>query len=199
MSATDPRVEMLAQMREPAFRLGMAFAAEAEAAEDIDRKIQFAQLFDRCAFSVRVGIALELRLERTFAVRPAARVPASDREDLEREVLADRDPPERADRFDPEYDRERDRETEQASFPVLIRALDGVVAGAAELPGPEPAELLTLRELLARMKAQPPPPEPGRKAPLAAAAMVAGPPARRPASNVAEVLAARRATGPPRR
>ncbi len=196
MSTTDPRVAMLAQMREPAFRLGMAFAAQAERTDDWAKKIEFFNLFDRAGFCVRVGIALELRLERTPAVRPEPREPASDRENLfDREDLTDRDPPER---FDPEYDRERDRESERASFPILIRALDGLVADAAKLPGPPPAELLTLRELIARAKAEPPT-APGPKARRTPAALPVGPPPRRPASNVGEVLAARRATGPPRR
>jgi hypothetical protein len=198
MSAADPRVVMLAELREPAFRLGKAFAAEVERAEDIDRKIEFFHLFDRCFFSVRVGIGLELRLERTPAVRPGPREATSDREDLrDRETLADPDPPERPERFDPEYDRERDRETERASFPILIRALDGVVAGAEALPGPEPAELPTLRELLARVKSTPQPTLKARLAVSGAAPPVA--PQRRPASNVGEILAARRATGPPRK
>jgi hypothetical protein len=203
MSAADPRVAMLAEMREPAFRLGMAFAAEAERACDMARKIEFFHLFDRCGFAVRVGIALELRLERTPAARAAPREPASDREDLrDRETLAERDEADddRGLRYEPEY--ERERETERASFPILIRALEGVVAEAAELPGPPPAELITLRELLAKAKAAPPAPRapgPRLKACPGGVETAVGPPPRRPASNVAEVLAARRATGPPRR
>jgi hypothetical protein len=194
MTTADPRVAMLAEMREPAFRLGMAFAAEAERAEDMAKKIEFFHLFDRCGFCVRVGIALELRLERPPAARPEPRDPASDREDLrDRETLADRDPPLR---YEPEYDRERDRETERASLPILLRTLESVVADAAKLPGPPPAELLTLRELLAKMKAEPPLALQAQ-ARLAAGAMAVGPPTRRPASNVGEILAARRATGPP--
>ena len=197
MRAPDPRVAMLAEMREPAFRLGMAFAAEAERAQDMNRKIEFFHLFDRCGFVVRVGIALELRLERTPAIRPEPREPKTDRETLlDREDLTDRDP---LDRYEPEYDRERDRETERASFPILVRALEGVCADAGKLPGPPPADLLTLRELLAKVKAEPlasqPTPKP-RLAVSGAAAAVA--PTRGPASNVGEILAARRATGPPR-
>jgi hypothetical protein len=205
MSATDPRVVMLAELREPAFRLGMAFAAEAERAADVATKVEFSQLFHRCFFSVRVAIGLELRLERRLAVRPEPRDTASDWEDLcDREPLDDRDPPDRPDRpdrYDPEYDRERDRETERASFPILVRTLDGVVAEAGKLTGPEPAELPTLRDLLAKVKSGPPPAsQPALKARLTgsgAAPAVAA--ARRPASNVGEILAARRATGPPHR
>jgi hypothetical protein len=188
---------MLAEMRAPAFRLGMAFAAEAERATDMAKRIEFFHLFDRCGFAVRVGIALELRLERTPAARPEPREPATDREELiESEDLADRDPPEA--RYEPEYDRERDRETERASLPVLLRTLEGVVADTAKLPGPPPAELLTLRELLAKMKAEPASAPPKLRPQLAATAAIPAAPQRRPASNVAEVLAARRATGPPR-
>jgi hypothetical protein len=202
MSATDPRIEMLAEMREPAFRLGMAFAREAERAPDTATAIKFFNLFDRCAFSVRVGIALELRLERAPAVRLEARDPISDRENLvDREDLADRDPPERDDAYEPEYDRERDRETERASFPILIRALEGVCADAAKLPGPRPAELVTLTELLAKAKAAAAA-DPSRAGRLRTRRTGSGagpalPPSRRPASNVGEVLARLRATGPP--
>ncbi|HEY0437673.1 MAG TPA: hypothetical protein VGC92_13615 [Phenylobacterium sp.] len=202
MTAADTRVAMLAEMRAPTCRLGMAFAAEAERATDAAKKSEFFQLFDRCFFSVRVAIGLELRLERTPAARAEPRDAASDREVLvEREPLDEADPP---DRYEAEYDRERDRETERASLPILLRTLEGVVADAAELTGPAPADLLTLRELLARVKAQPAT-LPAKPANLrnrlvnSGAAATSGPPARRPASNVAEVLAARRATGPPRR
>uniref|UniRef100_UPI00286A6F5B hypothetical protein n=1 Tax=Phenylobacterium sp. TaxID=1871053 RepID=UPI00286A6F5B len=98
-------------------------------------------------------------------------------------------------------ERERDRETERASLPILLRALEGVVADAAALPDPKPAELLTLRELLAHAKA-----EPGAssspqnlRARLTGSLAATAPPPRSPASNVGQVLAARRATGPPRR
>jgi len=186
---------MLFEMTACAHRLGLRFAAEAERADEIGRRIEYAGLFERCFFAVRVGIALELRLERTPAVRPQPRDAACDREALiDREDLADR-----ADRLDAEYDRERDRETERASFPILIRALEGVVADAAKLPGPPPAELLTLRELLAKVKAQPPAGlAPARKARRAAVGATLAPPTRHLASNVGQILAARRATGPPR-
>jgi hypothetical protein len=186
---------MLAEMREPAFRLGMAFAAEAERAQDVSKKIEFFHLFDRCGFAVRVSIALELRLERTFAVRPEPREPASDREILvDHEDLADRDPPHG---YEPEYDRERDRESERASLPILLRALEGVVADATNLPGPPPAELLTLRELLAKVKAGPATARPQARARLAATPAARA--TRHQASNVGAVLAMRRATGPPPR
>jgi hypothetical protein len=200
MSAADPRVATLAEMSACAHRLGMAFAAEAEQAPDVARKVEFFQLFDRCFFSVRVAIGLELRLERNASARPEPREAASDREDL-----SDRDPPDGPERYEPEYDRERDRETERASLPLLLRTLDGVVADAAKLPGPEPAELPTLRELLAHAKAapgtavRPKRPETLRTRLSGSGAAMASSIAPRLASNVGEVLAARRATGPPRR
>src|SRR5690242_7513138 len=93
MAAADPRIATLAEMRESAYRLGMAFGGEAERAADMAKKVEFCQLFDRCFFSVRVAIALEMRLERTLAAR-AEREAAFDRENLgDREDLADRDPP----------------------------------------------------------------------------------------------------------
>jgi hypothetical protein len=199
MAAADPRCAMLASMTECAYRLGMAFAAEAERAPDLETKLKWFPLFDRCFFAVRVSTALELRLKQAPA---GPREAASDRE-----VLSDRaDPPEREDRDRGYTERDRDRESERASFPILIRALDGVVADAAALPGPEPAELPTLRELLAKVKSQPAPvaAAPKRAANLRASlagsgAATTAAPERRPASNVGEVLAARRATGPPRR
>ena len=198
-AAADPRVVQLAEMRESAYRLGRAFAAQAEQAADTKTKVEFFHLFDRCFFSVRVAIALELRLERTPAAKPE-RGTASDRENLhDREDLADRDPPDRSDRYD---ERDRDREVERASFPILVRALEGVAADAARLPGPEPAELPTLRELLAHVRPEPAP-SPAAPTPrtrLAASGAASGvAPQRRAASNVGEILAARRATGPPRR
>jgi hypothetical protein len=176
MTAADPRVEMLSELTESACRLGKAFAAEADRAPDWARRMEFFRLFDRCFFSVRVAIALQLRLERA-PVEP--REAASDRE-----ALIDRaDPPdaEDHDRGYDERDRDRDRETEAASLPILLRTLHGVVADAALLPGPEPAALLTLRELLARVSAgqaaappTPPrsPPEASLRARLAGSATV---------------------------
>jgi hypothetical protein len=119
-----------------------------------DKWLEYFQAFDRCFFSARVGIALEMRLARAGICVERAE-PRSDREDLlDRETLAD--PPEREDAL--RYtERDRDREVERASFPTLIRALERVAEGVPALPGPEPAELPTLRELLARVKARPAP------------------------------------------
>jgi len=195
---------MLADMGQCAFRLGKAFCAAAERAEGTDEWLKYFHAFDRCFFSVRVGLALELRLEREAGRGwSERREPQGDREDLrDREVLADRDDADDALRY---TERDRDRETERASFPILIRALEGVCADAARLAGPEPAELPTLRELIARVKTQPPPvaaapkPVPGLRTRLAGSGVTPPTPERRPASNVGEILAARRATGPPPR
>jgi hypothetical protein len=200
MAAADPRAEMLSEMSQCAYRLGMAFGAEAERAPGLAKKLEWFQLFDRCFFSLRVSTALELRLKREVA-RPRHEA-ASDREDLgDREALAERDRPERYDceRYDRERDRERDRETERASFPILIRALEGVAAAAADLPGPKPAALATLNELLAKVKSQPQGATAGNLHARLAAPGAGPAPPRRPASNVGQVLAARRATGPPGR
>lgn len=188
MTVDDPRSEMLSDMAGCAYRLGMAFGAAAEKAQGREGWLAYFNAFDRCFFAVRVATALELRLRRT-----EPREAASDREAL----IERADPPEREDREDRGrgYDeRDRDRETERASLPILLRTLDGVVADASALPGPEPAELPTLRELIAHAKAHPTTAEP---APTRAPPMP--PPPTHRASNVGQVLAARRATGPPRR
>lgn len=193
MFATNPRSAMLSRMAECAYRIGMVFGAEAERAEGLGKTIEWFNLFDRCFSAVRLSTALELRLGRE------ARAPRE--AETDREALSDRpDPPEteRPERYD-ERDRERDRETERASFPLLIRTLDGIVADAAALPGPEPADLPTLRDLLARVKSAPATARvaPSRRSQLNGAAATPLPSTRHLASNVGQILAARRATGPP--
>ena len=199
MTTADPRSRQLSDMAECAYRLGMAFGAAAETAQGTDGWLAYFNAFDRCFFAVRVSTALELRLGRA-PTEP--REAASDREDL-----IDRpDPPETDDR-DRDYDereRDRDRETERASLPILLRTLEGVVADAEALPGPAPAELLTLRELLAHAKAAPPPAAPRAGESLRSRLTGSGAATSLPAtphlaSNVGQILAARRATGPPRR
>ena len=197
MTLADPRSRQLSDMADCAYRLGMAFGAAAETAQGTDRWLEYFNAFDRCFFAVRVSTALELRLRRAPA---EPREAASDREDL----IERPDPPEAEDRDHDE--RDRDRETERASLPILLRTLDGVVADAATLPGPEPAELPTLRELLALAKSQPrrasaaPGSSLSLRVRLTGSAAAAAPPATpHLASNVGHVLAARRATGPPRR
>ena len=198
MTATDARSRQLSEMAECAYRLGMAFGAATEQARGTDGWLAYFNAFDRCFFAVRVATALQLRLNRT---------PTEPREAAtDRETLIERpDPPETA---DPETDRDRgyderdrDRETERASLPILLRTLEGVVADAQMLPGPEPAELLTLRELIAHAKAeQSPASAPSLRARLnGSGATTPLPSTPHLASNVGQILAARRATGPPRR
>jgi hypothetical protein len=192
MTATDPRSRQLSEMAECAYRLGMAFGRAAEKAEGTDQWLTWFNAFDRCFFAVRVSTALELRLNRT---------PAEPREaETDRETLIERDPPEREDRYD---ERDRDRETERASLPILLRTLEGVVADAEMLPGPAPAELITLRELIAHAKAAPEA-TPNLRSRLTGSGAAMAPPATpHLTSNVGQILAARRApsraTGPPRR
>ena len=202
MTAADPRCAMLSDLSRCAYRLGLAFGHEAERAEDGARKLEYFRLFDRCFFAVRVATALELRLWRTPATPPGEALG-------EREELRDRaDPPEteRPERDeDADGDRERDREAEPASLPVLLRTLDGIAADAAALPGPEPAALPTLRELLAHVAPEPLPTPPPTRPRTDLRARLAGSGAAvtlqlapRPA-GIPGGLAVRRATGPPRR
>jgi hypothetical protein len=197
MLATDPRSRQLSDMADCAYRLGMAFGAAAESAQGTDGWLPYFNAFDRCFFAVRVATALQLRLGRAPA---EPRDAASDREELiERpETTNEADGRERD-----SDDRDRDRETERASLPILLRTLDGVVAEAEKLPGPAPAELITLRELIAHAKAKSLPAAPRTTQSLrsrlaGSGAAMAGSPNPHRASNVGHVLAARRATGPPR-
>lgn len=132
--------EMLAQMSACAYRLGMAFADEAERTEDRGERLELFGLFDRCFFAVRVATALQLRLRRE-----AARAP----EDETTSDAPERERPERAERDRERLDTDRDRETERASVPLFLNTLRGVAADAAALPRGRPAELPTLQDLLA--------------------------------------------------
>jgi hypothetical protein len=199
---------MLSELSQCAYRLGLAFGDEAERAEDMARKLEYFRLFDRCFFAVRMATALELRLRRTPSAAgegPAERDELTDRPDPPEGERADSDT--RLERERPEDVREpdRDRETEAASLPVLLRTLDGVAADAAALPGPEPAALPTLRELLAHVAPEPHPTPPATHPRTDLRARLAGSGAAvtlqlapRPAKTPGG-LAVRRATGPPRR
>jgi len=197
MSAVDPRSDMLFEMGQCAYRLGKGFAEAAERAETHERKLEFFQLFDRCFFAARMSVALELRLR--LEARVEGRAQTLERETVEHEAAErdERDPPE-IERFT-ETERERDREP--VSLPVLLATLTRVAADAQALPGPPPAALPTLRELLAKLKAEPAPtarPSAGAlRARLAGSAMA---PAFAPAPPhpSGRALPRRRATGPPR-
>lgn len=202
MTAANLRSDMLSELSQCAYRLGLAFGHEAERAEDTARKLEYFRLFDRCFFAVRVAIGLELRLRRTSATAPGEAV-AADEDLAERADPSEGERSERGREADRERDRDREREAEPASLPVLLRTLDGVVADAAALPGPEPAALPTLRELLTHVSSETPstpaPPRADLRARLAGSATALTlQRATRPA-GVPGGLAVRRATGPPRR
>jgi hypothetical protein len=218
MDSTDPRLAMLADMGACAYRLGMAFGTEAERAGTAADRLQYFQLFDRCFFAVRVGLALELRLKRE-AGRAGASPMREGRDDLadraERDPLEDeraepleRERPETLE--DPERldytERDREREAEGANLPLLLRTLQGVAADAAALPGPPPAALPTLQDLLARFSPDAAaPPVPGAAQPLRARLTASATPlAARPPPGQTLTLPppappdSRDATGPPR-
>ena len=180
---------MLDALTQCAYRLGRTFAAEAERSQG-KAMLDACERFDRCFFSVRMGIALQLRLRQAQPVRLKS---VTEREPTERE------PSDHHVCAEPR-ERERDRETERASVPLLLNALKTVAADAASLPGPAPAALLTLRELLATFAS----------APAQTPALAPAVPSPRPAGDLRTRLAAttstsvltaplRHATGPPRR
>jgi hypothetical protein len=196
MTAADPCSDMLFALSQCAYRLGLAFGHEAERVEDVARKLEYFRLFDRCFFAVRVATALELRLWRTPAGAPGEVFAEREEDPNDRADPSEVERPERGE----EADRDREREAEPASLPVLLRTLDGVAADAAAMPGPEPAALPTLRELLAHVAPDPPPtPKTDLRARLAGSgAAVTLQLAPRP-TKMPGGLAVRRATGPPRR
>ena len=198
MTTADPSSLMLDALTQCAYRLGLAFGAEAERETMSARGLEYFHLFDRCFFSVRVAMGLQLRL------RQAERTLATEREDLrERADRAERDTQKTRDR-DP-VERERDREVEPTSISVFLKTLQGVAADAANLPGPPHSALPTLQELLAQITsapaATPAKPAAGLRARLATSATAptltlpssTGP--KRPTLGVP----LHRATGPPRR
>lgn len=192
----EAEAAQLDEMRNAAHGLGMAFAQAAEAEDDLDRKLILFDAFHRSFASVRLSIALALRLKRE--ARMPARIeterPESEPLDLERAEA-----PERPERYD---ERDRDREAERASFPLLLRTL-GRVADDAQALLPQAAELPTLRELLTRVGGQPaaaaaqPVATPLRARLSGGAATLTLPPPHRP-GGLADSLP-RRSTGPPRR
>lgn len=195
-------VRQLEEMREAAYGLGLGFAQAAQAEGDLDRKLLLFDAFQRGFASVRLSIALAMRL-RSEARRPA---PTERDHETERpEALARPDHPERPERYD---ERDRDREAERASLPLLLRTLTSVADDARALT-PQAAELITLDELLDRVRAQPatppsPSPHPSRPSSSALRARLAGgtaaltlsPPPREPLPGLPGA-APRRSTGPP--
>ena len=186
----------LDDLRNAAHALGMGFAQAAQAEDDLDRKLILFDAFHRSFASVRLSIALALRLKREahMPVRIETERPETEPLDVERAEA-----PERPERYD---ERDRDREAERPSFPLLLRML-GRVADDAQALLPQAAELPTLRELLHRVGAPP----------AAAAAQPASTPLRSRLSGGTATLTLprphrpnqpsgappRRSTGPPRR
>ncbi len=195
----------LDDMREAAYGLGMVFALAARAEDDLARKLKLFDAFHRSFASLRLSIALAMRLRRE-ALAPAR----NERDEPEREADERAEAPERPDyheRLERYDERDRDRESERVSLPILLRTLGHVVDDAQALM-PQAAELPTLREILNRIRAQPaaatPPAAPpssgalrGRLSGGAAALTLAPPP--RPDSHLTGLGGAppRRATGPP--
>jgi len=188
----------LDHMREAAFGLGMGFARAAEVEGDLDRKLQLFDAFHRSFASVRLSIALAMRLRRE--AQAPARVETE--RDERAEALERSDAPERPERYD---ERDRDRESERVSLPLLLRTLERVADDAQALM-PQAAELPSLRELLDRVRAQPAAATPPTTAqsPLRArlsggtAALTLPPPARSALPGLPGA-SPRRSTGPPRR
>ena len=190
----NAEAHQLDRMREIAFRLGVGFGEAALVEDDLDRKLTLFDAFQRASASVRLSIALKMRLERE-ARAPVRERPEHEIERDERLELAER--PER-------YDgRDRERDRERVSLPILLRTLDRV-AHDAETLLPQAAELPTLREILDRVRAQPAPvtAAPPARSPLrtrlsgGTATLTMAPP---PGPTGLPGVAPRRATGPPPR
>jgi len=201
MTSDDASAAMLAEMSACAHRLGMAFGREAERTADWQRKLELVDLFERCFFGVRVSIALGLRLKRAAAAGMALGR-AGEAEDLrDREDPPETERPEGLPRE--RLDADRERETERASLPLLLKTLRGVAADAAALPGPTPAGLPALTALLARTAGDPDskirPASGGLRSRLAGAAAVAIATAPPRAGVATLARRPRPATGPPRR
>ena len=190
---------ILSALTEAAYGLGIYYHDKHQQAEDAETEARCLGAFDRCFTSVRLAIALKLRLHRE--ARASTREPAAERDETERDEGLEVDRPERY------TERDRDRETERASFPLPLKTLTGVVADASAIPGPQPAELVSLRELLATAGASPapgvqprPPPQPSAlKARLTGSAATAVLILDRAAGARPGIAPPRRATGPPGR
>jgi hypothetical protein len=194
----SPETALLDDLTHTAGRLAKVYGALAEQAEDRREGLAWFERFDRAFFAFRVGLALKMRLASMAraAARDVARPERVETERPETERLGES--PEAAERL--EYtERDRDRDTERASFPLLIKTLAGVVADAETLPGPQPVELLTLKDLLAKVGGAPAAPAVPLKARLAGSAAPAVTVLERPRPASRLGVPPRRATGPPRR
>lgn len=152
MADAVPSSLQLDELTQVAYRLGKAFGQAAEQAEMHERRLELFGAFDRAFFSVRVGIALQFRLRREAPAPLPTAVERETEREVERAEPLERDPAETGECY---TERDRDRDAERASFPVLLRTLEGVAEAATRLPGPPPAELPTLRELLAQVAPTP--------------------------------------------
>lgn len=135
-------------MREAAFGLGMAFGRAAEAEGELDRKLRLFDAFHRSFASVRLSIALAMRLRRE-ALSALREIEVAERETEPAEAPEPLDA--RPERYD---ERDRDRDCERASLPLLLSTLDQVADDARALL-PQAAELPTLTELLDRVRGAP--------------------------------------------
>lgn len=195
----------LDEMRQAAFGLGMAFAQAAMAEDDLDRKLRLFDAYHRSFASVRLSIALAMRLRQEARLALRADAPQAAREiEIERDEAPE--PSDHAGRPERYDERDRDRETERASLPLLLRTLEQVADDARALT-PQAAELPTLHELLDRVRGQPAPAKPAAAPTQASSALRA----RLSGGTAALTLAApvirppglpglplRRSTGPPR-
>lgn len=145
----EAEAAQLDDLRNAAYGLGMAFAQAAMAEDDLDRKLALFDAFHRSSASVRLSIALKMRLKREARLPPRVEVERPERLEVERPEAAER----------PDYYDERDRDRERVSFPILLRTLSRVADDAQALL-PQAAELPSLRELLDRVKAAPAPATP---------------------------------------
>jgi hypothetical protein len=190
----------LDHMREAAYGLGMGFARAAEAEGDLDRKLQLFDAFHRSFASVRLSIALAMRLRREAQAPARTDTERDERDEKRDEALERSDAPERPERYD-----ERDRDRETVSLPILLRTL-GRVADDAQALMPQAAELPTLRELLDSVRAQPTPATPPTTAQSPLRARLSGGTAALTLAQAARSglpgltgASPRRSTGPPRR
>ena len=192
----ETEAAQLDDMRNAAHALGMAFARAAQAEDDLDRKLTFFDAFHRSCASVRLSIALRMRLAREAHAPPRPEAEHPETEGLEVERAEGMERPERYD------ERDRDRETERVSFPLLLRTLSRVADDAQALL-PQACELPTLRELLDRVGARPaaaasrPVAAPLRSRLSGGTATLTLPPPHRPGGLAG--APPRRSTGPPRR
>jgi hypothetical protein len=150
----EAEARQLDDLRQVAYRLGMAFGQAAEIEGDFDRKLQLFDAFHRGFASVRLSIALAMRWAREGRLPARTIAEPTEREGERLEVLERPDYPERPDfevRPERYTERDRDREAERASLPLLLRTLDSVADDAQALL-PAVADLPTLRELLDQIR-----------------------------------------------